>query len=115
MNPFLDPMAHPNAAARNPNQGPVSIKQRQAGFLNGLARIMAQRNTPLPPALTGMDTPTYDPNTSQWKMVEPAEVGAFRLAGRDIELFKLWTLVFQAGGGAAVRSICHIFVNPHST
>ncbi|KAF8213271.1 hypothetical protein K438DRAFT_1915407 [Mycena galopus ATCC 62051] len=104
MNPFLDsPMAHhPNAAARNPSQGPVSIKQRQAGFLNGLARIMTQRGTPLPPALTGTDTPTYDPTTSKWAMVEPAEVGAFRLAGRDIELFKLWTLVFQAGGGAVL-------------
>ncbi|KAF7339818.1 hypothetical protein MVEN_01898300 [Mycena venus] len=102
MNPFLDPaMAHANATARNPNQA-VSIKQRQAGFLNGLARIMAQRNTPLPPALTGVDTPTYDPNSSQWKMVEPAEVGAFRLAGRDIELFKLWSMVFQAGGGTAL-------------
>ncbi|KAK7064389.1 hypothetical protein R3P38DRAFT_2824227 [Favolaschia claudopus] len=91
-----------NPAARNPAQPPVSIQQRQAGFLNTLARIMAQRGTPLPPALSGTDTPSYDPNTSQWKMVEPAAIGAFRLAGRDIELFKLWSLVFSAGGGSVL-------------
>ncbi|KAJ7107628.1 hypothetical protein C8R43DRAFT_1243642 [Mycena crocata] len=101
MNPsFLDPaMAHSNPAARNHPSQSASIKQRQVGFLNGLARIMASRNTPLPPALTGIETPTYDPNTTQWKILEPADVGAFRLAGRDIDLFKLWGLVFQNGGG----------------
>ncbi|KAJ6574910.1 hypothetical protein B0H19DRAFT_1126314 [Mycena capillaripes] len=100
MNSFLDPaMAHLNAAARNPGQ---PVKQRQVGFLNGLARIMAARNTPLPPALTGIDTPTFDPNTTQWKILEPADVGAFRLAGREIDLFKLWGLVFQNGGGTAL-------------
>ncbi|KAJ7431827.1 hypothetical protein B0H11DRAFT_2128655 [Mycena galericulata] len=98
---FLDPaMAHSNAAARSGQS--ASIKQRQVGFLNGLARIMASRNTPLPPALTGIDTPTYDPTNTQWKILEPADVGAFRLAGRDIDLFKLWGLVFQNGGGAAL-------------
>ncbi|KAJ6627124.1 hypothetical protein B0H10DRAFT_1995535 [Mycena sp. CBHHK59/15] len=99
---FLDPaMAHSNAAAR-PGQS-TSLKQRQLGFLNGLARIMASRNTPLPPALTGVETPTYDPNATQWKMLEPsAEIGAFRLAGRDIDLFKLWGLVFQNGGGTVL-------------
>ncbi|KAJ7102129.1 hypothetical protein B0H15DRAFT_313165 [Mycena belliarum] len=99
---FLDPaMAHSNAAVRNSSQ-PGSIKQRQAGFLNGLARIMASRGTPLPPALTGTETPTYDPNTTQWKMLEVTDMGAFRLAGRDVDLFKLWGLVFQNGGGTAV-------------
>ncbi|KAJ7492815.1 hypothetical protein FB451DRAFT_1165747 [Mycena latifolia] len=99
---FLDPaMAHSNAAVRNPNQA-ASIKPRQVGFLNGLARIMASRGTPLPPALTGIETPSYDPNNTQWKIIEPADVGAFRLAGRDIDLFKLWGLVFQNGGGAAL-------------
>ncbi|KAJ7042444.1 hypothetical protein C8F04DRAFT_1075940 [Mycena alexandri] len=101
---FLDPMAHPNAAARNPsNPAQVgSIKQRQAGFLNGLARIMVSRNTPLPPSLTGMETPSYDPASTHWKVLEPVEVGVFRLAGREIDLFKLWGLVFQNGGGAAL-------------
>ncbi|KAJ6519625.1 hypothetical protein C8R45DRAFT_952140 [Mycena sanguinolenta] len=99
MNSFLDPAM---AAARNPGQSPVSIKQRQAGFLNGLARIMIQRGTPLPPALTGMDTPSFDPTNTRWHMVEPADVGSFRLAGQNIEMFKLWTLVFQAGGGAVL-------------
>ncbi|KAJ7783566.1 hypothetical protein DFH07DRAFT_192296 [Mycena maculata] len=99
---FLDPaMAHSNPATRNPSQS-VSVKQRQTGFLNGLARIMASRNTPLPPALTGVETPTYDPTNTQWKILEPADVGAFRLAGRDVDLFKLWGLVFQNGGGTVL-------------
>ncbi|KAJ6604456.1 hypothetical protein DFH09DRAFT_1122750 [Mycena vulgaris] len=99
---FLDPaMSHSNAALRNPGQA-ASIKQRQVGFLNGLARIMASRGTPLPPVITGIETPTYDPSTTQWKILEPADVGAFRLAGRDIDLFKLWGLVFQNGGGTAL-------------
>ncbi|KAJ7630741.1 hypothetical protein FB45DRAFT_916453 [Roridomyces roridus] len=89
---------HDQSLSMNP-QHPSSLKQRQYGFLNGLARIMVGRNTPLPPALTGVDTPSYDPANTQWKILEPAEVGAFRLAGRDIELFKLWGIVFQAGGG----------------
>lgn len=105
MNAFIDPaMAQ---VARNPSQSSAMVKQRQVGFLNGLAKIMASRNTPLPPALTGIETPTYDPNTTQWKILEPADVGSFRLAGREIELFKLWSLVFQNGGGTAVGSICH--------
>jgi SWI/SNF chromatin-remodeling complex subunit SWI1 len=105
MNAFIDPaMAQ---VARNPSQSSAMVKQRQVGFLNGLAKIMASRNTPLPPALTGIETPTYDPNTTQWKILEPADVGSFRLAGREIELFKLWSLVFQNGGGTAVCSICH--------
>ncbi|KAJ7786105.1 hypothetical protein B0H16DRAFT_1489168 [Mycena metata] len=101
---FNDSMAHPNAAARNPTNPAQagSIKQRQAGFLNGLARIMISRNTPLPPALTGIDTPSYDPASTHWKVLEPVEVGVFRLAGRDIDLFKLWGLVFQNGGGAVL-------------
>lgn len=101
--PFLDPtMSNPAA----PRSGPSSAqyRQRHQGFLAGLANIMAKRNTPLPPALTGIPTPNYDPNTSQFKMIEPSptETGCFRLAGRDIDLFKLWGLTIQQGGGSVV-------------
>ncbi|RDB28970.1 SWI/SNF chromatin-remodeling complex subunit sol1 [Hypsizygus marmoreus] len=99
---FLDPsMAH---QTRNTPQN-TTLKQRQQGFLNGLANVMASRGTPLPPAITGVPAPNYDPNTSQWKSLEPSsEVGFFRLAGKDINLFKLWGSVFQSGGGHAVSS-----------
>jgi SWI/SNF chromatin-remodeling complex subunit SWI1 len=101
---FLDPsMSQPSVAARNPQHPSTSLKQRQQGFLHGLANVMAKRGTPLPPALTGVPVPNYDPATSIWKGIEPSsEVGSFRLAGNDIDLFKLWGLVFQNGGGSVV-------------
>jgi hypothetical protein len=101
---FLDPsMSQPSAAARNPQHPSTSLKQRQQGFLHGLANVMAKRGTPLPPALTGVPVPNYDPSTSIWKAIDASsEVGSFRLAGKDIDLFKLWGLVFQNGGGSAV-------------
>ncbi|KAJ7597179.1 hypothetical protein C8J56DRAFT_1011680 [Mycena floridula] len=96
---FLDP------TMANARPGQQNLKNRQHGFLNALSNIMAKRNTPLPPALTGVAAPNYDPATSLFKIIEPsAEVGAFRLAGRDIELFKLWGLVVQNGGAQALTA-----------
>ncbi|PFH54613.1 hypothetical protein AMATHDRAFT_166 [Amanita thiersii Skay4041] len=102
---FLDPpMAHPNAT-RNPAQAAMQLRQKQQVFLNGLASVMAKRNTPLPAALTGVPTPDYDPTNSPWKLIEPSsEVGSFRLAGKDVNLFKLWGLVQHHGGGHAISS-----------
>jgi SWI/SNF chromatin-remodeling complex subunit SWI1 len=103
--PFLDPAMSHSTPARNHNQG-TSLKQRQQSFLQGLHSIMAKRNTPLPPSLTGIPSANYDPSTSPWSMIEPSgEVGSFRLAGKDIDLFKLWGLVFQNGGGHSVRPL----------
>ena len=103
---FLDPsMPQTNVAARNLQQHntSTSVKQRQQGFLQGLANVMAKRGTPLPPALTGVPVPNYDP--AAWKGIDTSsEVGSFRLAGKDIDLFKLWGLVFQNGGGSAVSA-----------
>lgn len=100
---FLESMSQSNLPPRNSAQNPVTLKQRQMGFLAGVARAMIARNTPLPPALTGFDTPTYDPNNTQWKHLElTGEVGVFRLAGKDIDLLKLWGLIFQNGGFHAV-------------
>lgn len=91
------------ANPRNSTQG-NTLKQRQQGFLHGLASVMAKRGNPLPPSLTGISAPNYDANKTVWTMIEPSsEVGSFRLAGKDVPLFKLWGLVFQAGGGPAVR------------
>ena len=107
--PTVDPsVSQPSQAARNPTQGVQSLKQRQRNFLMGLANVMANRNTPLPPALTGIPyPPNYDTTTSPWKIIEPSttELGSFRLAGKDVDLFKLWGIVYQAGGGNLVRAL----------
>jgi SWI/SNF chromatin-remodeling complex subunit SWI1 len=94
-----------NMASPNRQQpAAATLKQRQRNFLNGLTSVMSAKGTPLPPALTGIPNQQYDPNNSPWKALEPSptEVGAFRLAGKDVDLFRLWGLVFQAGGHAKV-------------
>jgi SWI/SNF chromatin-remodeling complex subunit SWI1 len=101
-------MGDSNMAGSNRQQPPAAtLKQRQRNFLNGLTSVMSARGTPLPPALTGVPNAQYDPNASPWKSLEPSltEVGAFRLAGKDVDLFRLWGLVFQAGGHAKVCSL----------
>jgi SWI/SNF chromatin-remodeling complex subunit SWI1 len=98
--PFPDPTM---SQSRNQPSGASSLKQRQQGFLQGLANLMAKRNTPLPPSLTGIPYSNYDPSNTLWSIIEPSpEIGSFRLAGRDVDLFKLWGLVFQQGGGHTV-------------
>ena len=107
--PFTQPNSHdPSAFYRNSMQGVpqqmmaqhgmLAVKQRQQQFLVKLAKLMEDRKTPLPPFMTGVST-QYDP--TRWKNVEPAtEVGGFKLAGRDIDIHKLWTIVLQLGGSA---------------
>jgi SWI/SNF chromatin-remodeling complex subunit SWI1 len=101
-------MSQPNVANRQPTNAPPSQASqaamlRRRGFLSGLATLMARRGTPLPPTLTGVAS-DFDPNNTPWSGIEPSPtfVGAFRLAGKDVDLFKLWWQVVQAGGGAKV-------------
>ena len=103
---FPDPVMSQANQSRNQASGSSPLKQRQEGFLQGLAALMAKRNTPFPPSLTGITYPDYDPNNTPWSIIEPSsEIGSFRLAGRDVDLFKLWGLVFQEGGG---HTVCFI-------
>ncbi|CAL1696053.1 unnamed protein product [Somion occarium] len=91
-----NPQPPSNPAAMQQNQ-----LQRKRQFLSGLASILNQRN-PLPPQLTGVPYPPgYDPTNSPWRSVEvsPTEIGNIRLAGKDVDLFKLWALVLNVGGG----------------
>ncbi|KAI0824277.1 hypothetical protein BC628DRAFT_1323107 [Trametes gibbosa] len=80
-------------------------QQRKRNWLQGLATLMVQRGTPLPPQLTGVPfPPSYDPSHMPWKSLEvsPTDIGIVRLAGRDVDLYKLWGLILQAGGGQKV-------------
>ena len=97
------PMPSSNVPPRHP-PNTASIKQKQRSFLASLATVHHTRGTPLPPALTAVQYPAnYDPASSQWKTLECSnEPGAFRLAGKDIDLFKLWCIVCQLGGGQKV-------------
>jgi SWI/SNF chromatin-remodeling complex subunit SWI1 len=94
-----------NQPSTDPNmsqQRPGMPKGRNPGFLRGLAGVMASRNTPLPPALTGYPVPQYDPHTSSFNYLDIPEVGVVRLTGKDIDLARLWSLVINNGGGANV-------------
>ncbi|KAF9015307.1 hypothetical protein BDQ17DRAFT_1340827 [Cyathus striatus] len=113
-NSFMDPTIAQQGPVRNPPHNPAGLKQRQQTFLHHLANFMAKRGIPLPPALTGVPTPSYDPANSHWSIIEPStEVGAFRLAGRDVDLFKLWGLVVQQGGGSASTNSFWASILPH--
>ncbi|OSD03539.1 hypothetical protein PYCCODRAFT_1476932 [Trametes coccinea BRFM310] len=101
MNPS-QPQNNPAAAMQQQQQ---LYQQRRRNWLNGLATLMIQRGTPLPPPLTGVPFPPgYDPANMPWKSLEvsPTDLGIIRLAGKDIDLFKLWQLIIQAGGGQKV-------------
>ncbi|KAG5644753.1 hypothetical protein DXG03_007882 [Asterophora parasitica] len=99
---FLDPMSQ---ASRTPQHNGDALKHRQQSFLIGLANSMNNMGMPLPPSITGVPTPSYDYNTSRWKHLEPSsEIGHFRLAGKDINIFNLYATVFQSGGGHAVAA-----------
>ncbi|KAF7310739.1 ARID domain-containing protein [Mycena chlorophos] len=80
---------------------PPRQSQRNQGFLNGLAKLMQSRNTPLPPALTGVDM-AFDPG--MWSMLDIVEPGVISVAGKDVDILKLWGLVSRSGGAAQVSA-----------
>lgn len=91
---------------------PVAIQQgnqqKKRQFLHGLANITLQRGMPLPPQVTGVPyPPAYDPSTSPWRNLEYSntDIGVVRLAGKDVDLYKLWAIVQQAGGGVKVSMV----------
>ncbi|KAI0961434.1 hypothetical protein AcV7_000535 [Taiwanofungus camphoratus] len=99
---------NPNTNHTNPahlQQQMVHLQHKKRSFLTGLANVMMQRNAPLPPALTGVQYPPgYDSSNSPWKALEisPADIGTIRLVGKDIDLYRLWAIVQQYGGGMKV-------------
>lgn len=76
-----------------------------------MGNVMLQRGMPLPPQLTGVPYPSsYDPSTSPWRTldVSTSDIGVVRLAGKDVDLFKFWALINQAGGSAKVSSVSSV-------
>ena len=81
---------------------PANIQKRREDFLRVVGNVMLQRGMPWPPGISGMPTP-WDPNTSPYKSIEPgSEVGTFKLAGRDVDLFNLWNQIVNHGGSGKV-------------
>lgn len=78
---------------------------RRQRFLAGLSQFMIVLGTPLPPTLTGVPNPAYDSHKSKWKIlaISTRDTGIVRIAGQEVDLFKLFSLVFQAGGHEKVR------------
>ena len=88
---------------RHPSE-PISQRRQ---FLTGLSYLMMTKGTPLPSTLTGILIPTYDPHKSPWRFltISTRDTGIIRLASQDVDLYKLWISVFQAGGH---RKVCKI-------
>ena len=73
--------------------------QRQ-GFFKMLNDLMVQQNNPLPPALTGVPNPNFDPSKSRFNMLDIPGEGCFRFAGKAIDVYDLFTIVMQTFGGS---------------
>ncbi|KAL1659953.1 hypothetical protein GGF50DRAFT_106961 [Schizophyllum commune] len=89
------------AAQQNPALArQIMMAQQHKRFLMTLHQFHINRGNPLPPQLTGIPSPTFNPQTTIWKQVElcPTEHGAFRVAGKDVPLLRLWQIISQAGG-----------------
>jgi SWI/SNF chromatin-remodeling complex subunit SWI1 len=82
-------------------------KAKQRQFLITLANFHTARKDPLPSALTGVAYPPgFDPTQSKWKTLESSstEPGSVMLAGKPVDLFKLWVAVNSGGGWAKVST-----------
>ncbi|KAK1223825.1 hypothetical protein PQX77_013349 [Marasmius sp. AFHP31] len=103
--PLFDPsMSHPSNPANRSGQ-PPTMQERSQSFLQSLASFMVKQNTPLPPQLTGVTVPNYDPTTSMFHEIEPSqEPGSFRIAGKDVDLLRLWGTVNQRGGSTMITN-----------
>ncbi|KAG9033559.1 hypothetical protein FRB95_014637 [Tulasnella sp. JGI-2019a] len=81
------------------------LQQRPPQFLSQLAEVMAQNGQPLPPALTGVPTPSYDPTTSRMRGIIPgSSVGTFHLYGKEVDLHTLLIWIIQRGGGIKTQN-----------
>lgn len=101
------PQQQPQHAQTPQNQAQQQLMQQlrnRQGFLQGLATFLSHRGTPLPATITGMQAPNWNPENTPWKPLEPGtEIGTFKLAGKNIDIHRLFNMVFQVGGSTKVR------------
>ncbi|EJD54129.1 hypothetical protein AURDEDRAFT_96670 [Auricularia subglabra TFB-10046 SS5] len=84
-----------------------SLRERQQGFFKFLVGVMNARGQALPPFLVAhvQQNLQYDPNNSSFSWFEPGSYpGAFKVADKDVDVFRLWTLVTNAGGSQKITA-----------
>ena len=67
-----------------------------------LAELYNRKGAPLPPALTGIHTPAWNPVTSSFRFELGSDKGLIKLGGLDVDLFNLWKILFASGLSAKV-------------
>lgn len=81
-------------------------RERHQGFLKFLIQVMGSRNLVLPPFITGSNNPPYDPNNSSFGWLEPGSyTGAIKVLDKDVDVYKFWHLVFNAGTSVKVCNV----------
>ncbi|KAG8823748.1 hypothetical protein FRC17_009239 [Serendipita sp. 399] len=86
-------------SATNPNIAPIFQQDESRGravLMKLLAELHNRKNNPLPPALTGVTSPNWNPATSTFKL-EITSIGVVRIGGHDVDFLKLWQTVFGMG------------------
>jgi hypothetical protein len=84
----------------NPAIAPLfqqDVVRGKAVLLKMLAELFVRKGAPLPPALTGYPTPSWNPVTSQFRFELGADKGVLKIAGQDVELFRIWHVLYTNG------------------
>ncbi len=105
--PFMSQAGQQLVRQRQPQQQSQQLQHKKQ-FLSGLANVHLARKDPLPPPLTGVPYPVgFDPTQSRWKSLEPSqtEPGSVMLAGKPVDLYKLYATVSAGGGWAKVSTV----------
>lgn len=89
------------------------LNNRPPNFLPQLAEVMASKGTPLPQAITGVPSPTYDHATSPMRGILPgASPGTIQFSGKELDLHMLMIWVIQRGGFQKVCAMAACCVLP---
>ncbi|KZV86442.1 hypothetical protein EXIGLDRAFT_840787 [Exidia glandulosa HHB12029] len=90
----------------NAAQQHQQYRERVQNFFKFVAQYMNTRGLVLPPFISGLNTPPYDPNGSPFAWLEPgSHMSTVKVADRDVDLFKLWQLVWSGGTSQKVRNL----------